>query len=474
MGIKIEKPSNYVLLSASNVEQIKKEISGFYNYCENSRFAIEQAFSNSNMQVLINTDNLNETITFGKLPYYEINAENINKIKEKIQQECYIPQNASIKILDTREGEIKDGKYVTILFKINTINLDYYAELYYINYSNSTYAVSFNSIDKSLNSNEIIKSFENIYSLAYDQIINEAISFYKNKDYNNALLKLSEAIKLDPKNSSAYEKRISINLERSNYQEAINDANKVLKFDPTNIDVIHFKALALSSLERYQEAIDNYILADAMIVLLSSSNAQNEYYFSTDEIYIMKGDAYQMMNQLDNALEAYYNAISISDNDYPKATAYFKVAQIKSTYQNNYQDAIEDYTNAIEFYSDNIAEEKAFAFFNRGVNLNKVGENKRAFQDFSSAIKLRPDYSRAYLQRGLTRCLLEDFKGCKEDADKFLNIDKSNIELKGKAYFMRGMSNLILLNDFTIGCKDIREAKKLGEKIPKEFSEACF
>lgn len=473
IGVKIEKPSDFVLLTSTNIHQIKKDISGMYNYCENSRIAVEQALSNPHWQVLLNNNDFNETITFVKVPFMKINIESIDAIKEKIQQECYSPQNISFEILDTREGVIKNGNYISILFKINAQDMQYYAESFYVNHMNSTFIVSFNSTDKPINSIKIINSIENINSPTYDKTISEFQTYYDNKDINNALLKLSEAIKLEPENSLAYEKRIGINLENGKFQEVISDANEILSFDSLNVNALLLKAVALSSLKQHQESIDTFIIAEALMVLLSSANVQNEYIFPIENIFLMKGEEYQMLNQLDEALEAYNNTIEFSENDYTKALSYSKIAHIKSSIQNNYSEAIEIYSNSINLYSHEFIEEKVIAYFNRATNYNKIGEYKKAIQDLSSAIKLKPDYGKAYLIRGQSKCTLEDYKGCKEDCNKFLSIDKSNDELKGKAYFFRGMANLMLIEDYAVGCRDIREAKKLGENIPKEILKVC-
>lgn len=309
IGIKFEKPLDFVLLTSANVHQIKMDISEMYNYCENSRIALERAITNPRWQVLLNVKDLNETITFVQLPFIEINNENINSIKEKIKQECYSPQNISLEILDTQEGIFKKGSYISILFKIINQDMQYYTQSYYFNYSNSTFIVSFNSIDKPQNSVEIINSIESINSIAYNEIISEFETYYENKDMRNAYSKLSEAINLEPKNALAYEKRIGVNLEHAKFQEVIKDANEILSFDSLNINALLLKAVALSSIKHYQESIDTFIIAEALMVLLSSANVQNEYIFPIENISLMKGEVYQLLNHFDEALKAYNNTI---------------------------------------------------------------------------------------------------------------------------------------------------------------------
>src|SRR5690606_34466637 len=118
-------------------------------------------------------------------------------------------------------------------------------------------------------------------------------------------------------------------------------------FNSLNVNALLFKAVGLSSLNQHQESIETFLTAEALMALLSSFNVQNEYIYRIENVYLMKGESYQILNHLDKALEAYNNAIERSENDYSKALGYTKIGQIKSSLQNSYLEAIENYSNAI-------------------------------------------------------------------------------------------------------------------------------
>ena len=75
IGIKFDKPETYFLMTPENVNALRKENFSIVSVCEASKKILELALSNPNYNVLINEKNYNETITFIKLPHYEVNQE---------------------------------------------------------------------------------------------------------------------------------------------------------------------------------------------------------------------------------------------------------------------------------------------------------------------------------------------------------------------------------------------------------------
>ena len=104
----------------------------------------------------------------------------------------------------------------------------------------------------------------------------------------------------------------------------------------------------------------------------------------------------------------------------------------------NYQEAIEDFTKAIESRS-----EDAFLYNNRGLAYFKAKKYDKALSDFSKAIQLKPNYAVAYCNRGLSY-----FKtaagGNKEPFDKAIPDFTKALKLNPKyvdAYYNRGLAH---------------------------------
>ena len=79
-------------------------------------------------------------------------------------------------------------------------------------------------------------------------------------------------------------------------------------------------------------------------------------------------------------------------------------------YLEDYQGAIEDYTQAIRLKPD-LAE----AYYNRGLAKSDLGDKQGAIADFNEAIRLKPDYANAYYNRGDAKYALGDKQGAIED-----------------------------------------------------------
>ena len=76
----------------------------------------------------------------------------------------------------------------------------------------------------------------------------------------------------------------------------------------------------------------------------------------------------------------------------------------------NMQGAIEDYTQALKLKPD-----YSLAYNQRGFVRYKLGDMQGAIEDYTQALKFKPDYSLAYTNRGNARYELGDMQGAIED-----------------------------------------------------------
>jgi tetratricopeptide (TPR) repeat protein len=83
----------------------------------------------------------------------------------------------------------------------------------------------------------------------------------------------------------------------------------------------------------------------------------------------------------------------------------------------DYQGAIADYTSAIKLDPD-----YAEAYFNRAYDRSEVKDYEGAIADYTKVIELAPDAAEAYFNRGMARAKLGDIEGAREDTNYAKNI----------------------------------------------------
>jgi tetratricopeptide (TPR) repeat protein/tRNA A-37 threonylcarbamoyl transferase component Bud32 len=114
-------------------------------------------------------------------------------------------------------------------------------------------------------------------------------------------------------------------------------------------------------------------------------------------------------------------------NDTKAATLY--VQGQEKYYKNDYKGAIADFTEVILLVPDYT---EAYVF--RGLAKNNSGDKKGAVVDYNEAIRLKPDYALAYYNRGNTKDGLEDKKGALSDYNEAIRLMPDYVE----AYVGRG------------------------------------
>jgi tetratricopeptide (TPR) repeat protein len=105
-------------------------------------------------------------------------------------------------------------------------------------------------------------------------------------------------------------------------------------------------------------------------------------------------------SSLKKAIEYLNNAIKLQSDAaiyYNRGMAYYYLGQ--------YQRATEDYSEAIRLKPDYVD-----AYNNRGIAYYDLGQYKRAIEDYSVAIRLKPDNTNAYNNRGNAYCGLGQYQ----------------------------------------------------------------
>jgi len=142
---------------------------------------------------------------------------------------------------------------------------------------------------------------------------------------------------------------------------------------------------------------------------------------------------------------------SINGQDQNSTAIGFYTSGLDSYNKQNYEDAVADYTKAIEL-NEGFAE----AYFQRGCAKHNIDDYKGAVEDFNTSIKLQPNNEVFYKQRASSKTMLKDYNGAISDCDHAIAI-KSDYN---KAYALRGILKIEMGEKD--GCTDLEKAGEYG------------
>jgi tetratricopeptide (TPR) repeat protein len=78
-----------------------------------------------------------------------------------------------------------------------------------------------------------------------------------------------------------------------------------------------------------------------------------------------------------------------------------------------HHEAVDDYSQAIK-----LDPEYAKAYADRGISFSKLGDKQKAMADYNAAIRIAPDYPNAYCNRGAYYANSGDMENASQDARK--------------------------------------------------------
>ena len=277
----------------------------------------------------------------------------------------------------------------------------------------------------------------------------------------------SNYIAFDPENSRGYYDRSNARLKLGNYAGVLEDCDKGLQFDPENEGLLERKSLALMRTGREAEAIAmigksiNYKPDDP----ISLSRLGRMFYNSGDyrsaieydtraiqlyekkietdpkfiethksdvyNIYMSRGDAYEMLEEYPHAHQNYRRASEIDPKD-PRA--WIETGELQ-TFQENFREAAQAYEKAFE-----IDPEYKEGWVNLGFCYSHLGDDKHAILAYTRGIKADPENGLLYNNRGFEYLEAGDFARAEADLQKAIQVEPdivmSHVSL-GEYYYAR-------------------------------------
>jgi arylsulfatase A-like enzyme/tetratricopeptide (TPR) repeat protein len=243
-----------------------------------------------------------------------------------------------------------------------------------------------------------------------------------NREFDDALKLLDEALAEDSGIMEARQIKASIYLQLERPQESIAECREALKVDENYEAAIFIMAKAFQNQKKYDEAVSGY----NRIIQLNPKDP---------DPYLNLGDIYYTTRDLDKAIPSLQTAISLDPQHSGKAHNLLGLAYLE---QGMPERAIEEIRLALQI-RPNIPD----AHYNLGTIYEHKGETDNAIQEYKKEIEIHPDaypahYNLAliYGQRGLVREQVSELQETIKANDKFarayLFLAKAYLDLNEK------------------------------------------
>lgn len=210
-----------------------------------------------------------------------------------------------------------------------------------------------------------------------------------------ALADFNQALEIEPKNSTYYSYRGYLLLEFDFQKEAIADFKKAIELNPKNDYAYRYLGYA-----KFLSDDGMGVTELGKAIELSPQNAES---------YFIRGKIQSSLGLLDEALKDFNQAIALSRYN----SEYYNARGMVYFRKQDGNAAVKDFSKAIDEHRD-----FGTAYFNRAMTYKKFPysvstvdkmdpwlkipmQRRKMMEDFSSAIKFKPNMVDAYIQRGL-------------------------------------------------------------------------
>lgn len=205
-----------------------------------------------------------------------------------------------------------------------------------------------------------------------DALVKESVDLIQKRQFNEAITKLSEAIKIDPKCSEAYFQRAGILADAGKDRFALTDYTKAIEINGKDVRFFNMRGLFLLTRRQYENAVQDFTTA-----------------VQIDPKYV----------------QAYNNR------------------GLVHLAQSNYSDAIADFNRSVEIDATYID-----GFNNRGFAYYQAGNDGKALLDFNKTIELNPKYVNAYNNRAMLYVRNKKYRQAAVDFTSAIEFDPNNIK----------------------------------------------
>lgn len=298
------------------------------------------------------------------------------------------------------------------------------------------------------------------------------------QDYDRAIVKFTEAIRLDPKNAVAYVGRGRCFGCEKRFKEAINDFSEAIRIDPKYGRAYHCRSNVWAQCGEFQLALadadeavrfeperalshaqrgamgrwtgdyDGAIAAYSRALELDPVRDADKYYFG-------RGDAYKKKGEYGKALADFEAALLRNPGEGGYHFQRGDVHRLKG----EYDQAIADMTDAI-----NLGPQAAF-YLMRGVCYVRNKDLDRALADYTSAIQLDPNNASQLVARAHVHMLRREYAEGIADAEAAMRRKPNSPDPYQMLAWVMAQSSCASVRD---GKRALEYAKKACELKPEE------
>jgi serine/threonine protein kinase len=227
------------------------------------------------------------------------------------------------------------------------------------------------------------------------------------RNYEQAIIDYTRAIKLDPQYAEAYNNRSTAHLLMGNYGQAVVDCSRAIDLAPDFVAAYVNRGIAYTGLRNYDEALADYAKALEL-------DPNNVY------AYYNRGNSYVWMGQTGEAVAHYSQAISLN----PEFVAAYVNRGVCYNELRNYNLALADFNKAIELNPDYV-----HAYYNRANLQREFRRYDEAIADYTKVAELNPEHPHVYENRGDAYAAVGDDQHAADDYSHIMS-QLSNINPK--------------------------------------------
>ncbi len=260
-------------------------------------------------------------------------------------------------------------------------------------------------------------------------------TYFELTEYDLALDDFNRAIAQDPEHASAYNGRGRVYHFTNNYSQAVDDFSQALALEPDNAVSLTHRAVTHAALDNQDQAIDDTTQA----IAIDPSYAR---------AYTIRADAYLNKDDFNMAIADYSQALELGGlNEHNTVVSYYWRGYAFAEIGDDNR-AFEDFSQAIA-----IDPQYATAYNDRGNVLYRREAYQNAISDYSQALAIDPQYAIAYRNRGLAYSYLDDNQKAITDYNQAIAIDPQYAD----AYNSRGYA-FAELGDYNQAIEDYNQA----------------